>query len=136
MPSLASDLAGSTQGLPHRLLLSTPIRSQPKLNNLIMLRTIPKMTPRRPHPLGNLQKSHQRYIPFNSSLTKSNYWHCISSPTLKLSSGPSVSQQPPLEKLAPPSAILICQREPSNTGKSSTFQCGTSISGLSKIHGR
>jgi hypothetical protein len=120
--------------------MSTLTLSRRKLTDSIMLQMIPKTTPRRPLlcPLGSLQKitSHQRYVEPNSILTDSNHRHCISSPTLKLSSG---SQRSPLhptsQKLALPSAILICQREPSNTGKHSTFQRGTSILALSKIHG-
>jgi hypothetical protein len=72
----------------------------------------------------------------NSILTNSNRWCRISSPTLKSSSGSQRSSlHPTSEKLALPSVILICQREPSNTGKRSTFQHGTSFSALSKIHG-
>ena len=142
MPSLALDLAGSTRRLPN-LRMSTPAlpMSRPKLNDLIMLQTTLKTTLRRPNLCpslaGSVQKitSHQRYISSNSLLTNNNYSLCILSPTLKLSSGPPGSQRSSTEKLAPPSAIRICQQEPSKIGKHSIFQRGTSISALSKIHG-
>jgi hypothetical protein len=67
--------------------------------------------------------------------TLTNSHLLVPSPTLKLSSGSQLSPHPMLEKLALPSAILICQQGPSNAGKCSTFQRGTSILALSKNHG-
>jgi len=74
----------------------------------------------------------------NPIIISTNYWHHISSPMLKLSSGslwPPLLQHPMLEDLASPSATPICHRELSNIGKQFTFPCGTSIWALSKIHG-
>ena len=79
----------------------------------------------------------------STEINYSNCWHhcqCIFfsfSLASKLNSGPPgpKSQCPSSQKLAPPSTIPICQQEPSETGKHSTFQHGISISALSKTCG-
>jgi len=73
----------------------------------------------------------------NSILVGTNCWSCISSPASKLSSASRSHHLVIMsQNLTPPSAIPTCLWEPSNIGKESTFWHGTSISALSKIHGR